>query len=179
MERIPLLWQEETVGEMTVETAGLYTCFSCACRLPGEGLWHVWLSGEGGELQLGLLEPAGETGTLRRKLSLRSWGRLGTLRCARLRPHGGMDADWRPVGQLPFRTPWLRRELAGRTDVLLRWEPGRTWVAVPFDAGRPFPLTQLFCLSRICSIRGREYAVFSFDSSETPCLPKDEKNRKK
>ena len=179
MERMPRRGQEETVGEMTVETAGLDTCFSCACRLPGEGLWHVWLSGEGGELQLGLLEPAGETGTLRRKLSLRSWGRLGTLRCARLRPHGGMDADWRPVGQLPFRTPWLRRELAGRTDVLLRSEPGRTWVAVPFDAGRPFPLTQLFCLSRICSIRGREYAEFSFDSSETPCLPKDEKNRKK
>ena len=30
MERIPLLWQEETVGELCVETVGLYTCFSCS-----------------------------------------------------------------------------------------------------------------------------------------------------
>ncbi|MBQ7778072.1 MAG: hypothetical protein IJ396_04130 [Oscillibacter sp.] len=175
MERFPLLWQEETVGTLTVETAGLYTCFSCSCRLPGEGMWHVWLVGESGELRLGLLEPAGERAVLRKRLSLRSWGQLGTLRCARLRPFGGGEADWWAGGQLPFRTPWLRRELAGRKDILLRTEQGRTWVAIPYEAEKPFPLTQLFCLCRICRIRGREYAVFSFDAAETPCLPEDEK----
>lgn len=173
MERIPLLWQEETVGELRVETVGLYTCFSCSCRLPGEGLWYVWLAGEGGELRLGLLEPVGDGAALKKKLSLRSWARLGQLRCARLRPAGGGEGDWRGVSQLPFRTPWLRRELAGRQDVLLRGAPGRTWVAVPYEAGRPFPLTQLFCLSRICRIRGRDYAVFAFDGGERPCLPEE------
>ena len=115
MERIPLLWQEETVGEMTVETAGLYTCFSCACRLPGEGLWHVWLSGEGGELQLGLLEPAGETGTLRRKLSLRSWGRLGTLRCARRCDDGARCGciGGKPRGGVPDLNPALTQLCRG------------------------------------------------------------------
>ena len=174
MERIPLLWQEETVGELCVETVGLYTCFSCSCRLPGEGLWYVWLAGDGGELRLGLLEPAEKDAVLKKRLSLRSWARLGQLRCARLRPAGGGEADWHRAVQLPFRTPWLRRELAGRQDVLLRRSPGRTWVAVPYEANRPFPLTQLFCLSRICRIWGRDYAVFSFDGAENPCVP--EKN---
>ena len=85
MERIPLLWQEKTVGDLSVETAGLYTCFSCSCRLPGEGLWYVWLVGDGGELRLGLLEPAEKGAVLKKRLSLRNWAGLGTLRCARLR----------------------------------------------------------------------------------------------
>jgi len=179
MERIPLLWQEETVGEMTVETVGLYTCFSCSCHLPDEGLWHVWLAGEGGEVRLGLLEPAGEKAVLKRRLSLRSWAGIGGLRCARLRrADGGREADWHTAVQLPFRTPWLRRELAGRADVLLRREPGRIWVAVPYEARKPFPLTQLFCLCRIRRIRGRDYVVFVFDGAETPRLPEDEKKTK-
>ena len=173
MERIPLLWQEKTVGDLSVETAGLYTCFSCSCRLPGEGLWYVWLVGDGGELRLGLLEPAEKGAVLKKRLSLRNWAGLGTLRCARLRPAGGAEEDWHEMVQLPLRTPWLRRELAGRSDILLRRSEGRTWLAVPYKAASPFPLTQLYCLSRICRIRGRDYAVFSFDGTERPCIPEE------
>ena len=173
MERIPLLWQEEKVGEMTVETVGLYTCFSCSCCLPEEGFWHVWLVGDKEEVRLGLLEPAGKCAVLKRRLSVRNWAKVGTLRYARLRCAGGNEMDWHSTSQLPFCTPWLRRELGGRTDLLVRKSPEQLWIAVPYETAKPFPLTQLFCLSRILRIQGREYVVFSFDGTEKPCMPEE------
>lgn len=168
MEQFPLLWRGTTVGEMTVETVGLYTCFRCTCRLPGDGLWHAWAVGEGGELRLGVLEPAGDRAVLRRRLSSRSWGHLGRLKCAQLRPAGEREEHWQPMPLLPFRTPWLRRELSSCGGILTRTEGGRRWIAVPYDSHRPFPLTQLFCLSSVRSIRGGEYVVFVFDENEVP-----------
>ena len=34
MDKYPLLWQEQSAGELTVTEEGLYTCLDCTCRLP-------------------------------------------------------------------------------------------------------------------------------------------------
>ena len=49
-------------------------------------------------------------------------------------------------------------------------ERSRRYVALPYDALRPFPLPALFCLARICRIGGRDYVVYAFDSGERPVL---------
>ena len=39
----------------------------------------------------------------------------------------------------------------------------RRELAVPYDVGRPFPLTALFCFAHIRRIHGRSYAIFAFN----------------
>ena len=45
---------------------------------------------------------------------------------------------------------------------------GRRELAVPYDVGRPFPLTALFCFAHIRRIHGRSYAIFAFNGEERP-----------
>ena len=170
MDKFPLMWKGKSMGELTVEQAGLYTWFDCRCRLPGEGLWCAWAVGEGGELRLGVLEPNGDRAVIRRRFSGRMAEPLGRLIRGELRPAAERTNTWSPV-QTPetlFRTPWLRRELKGVTGTLTRTENGRTLLALPYDRTRPFPLTRLFCFARLRGIRGGEYLVFCLDGNETP-----------
>ena len=54
-----------------------------------------------------------------------------------------------------------RASLSGRSR-------GRRELAVPYDVGRPFPLTALFCFAHIRRIHGRSYAIFAFNGEERP-----------
>ena len=60
-----------------------------------------------------------------------------------------------------------RRYIGRRTDPPLS-EQGRRELAVPYDVGRPFPLTALFCFAHIRRIHGRSYAIFAFNGEERP-----------
>ena len=42
MDKFPVVWKDQTVGELTTEQEALYTCFAVRCTLPGEGLWCAW-----------------------------------------------------------------------------------------------------------------------------------------
>ena len=64
MDKFPLYWNGQAVGEVTTEEEPLYTRFSACCRLPAEALWCVWLIGKQGELRLGVIEPNGAEAVL-------------------------------------------------------------------------------------------------------------------
>ena len=171
MDKFPLLWDGRSVGELTTEREALYTWFEARCRLPEKGLWCAWAVGDQGELRLGVLEPCGDRAAIRRRFSARLTGPVGRLQWGELRPaHPAEPGDWLPAAGELFRSPWLREQLQNASGVLTRQAAGRRYVALPYDAGWPFPLPALFCLARVCRIGGRDYVVYAFDSGERPVL---------
>ena len=169
MDKFPLCWRGKALGEMTVEAEILYSCFEVRCRLPWQGLWCVWLVGEGGELRLGILEPQGDSAAIRRRFSNRMTAPLGRILRGELRPVASNGtAAWEPMEENPFRTLWLRRQLQGMEKVLTRQIGSRRFLAAPYSEKARFPLPSLFCFARIRRIGGKEYAVFAFDEEEWP-----------
>ena len=71
MDKVPLYWENQVVGELMAEGEALYTWFSARSRLMGQGLWCAWAVGDRGEFRLGVLEPAGSQLTIRRRFSSR------------------------------------------------------------------------------------------------------------
>ena len=168
MDKFPLLWEGTALGELTVQREALYTSFTARCRLPGEGLWCAWAVGDRGELRLGVLEP--QSG-IKRRFSRQMTEPLGKLLRGELRPSSGTET-WTaaPEPDRLFRTPWLRKNLHGVHGVLTRTAAERRLVALPYDPGKPFPLTPMFCLARVRDIGGKRYAVYAFDEKEWPVL---------
>ena len=173
MDKYPLLWQGKSAGELTVTEEGLYTCFDCACRLPGEGIWCAWAVGADGQLRLGVLEPEGRRGRIRRRFSRQMTAPLGKLLRGEVRPAADRAEEWEPFSpqKHALRTPWLRQALAGTGGVLTRWADGKRWLAVPWDPSRPFPLVPIVCFAVLRRIRDRDYAVFVLDGEEWPQFP--------
>ena len=167
MDKFPLCWNGKALGEIEVKEESLYTCFDLRCRLPRQGLWCVWLVGENGDLRLGVPDVRGEDAWFHRRFSSRMTAPLGRILQGELRPAATGEAVWEPMKATAFRTPWLRHRLQ-EVKTLTRQEGGHRFVAVPYDAGAPFPLTAVFCFARIRRIGGKEYAVFAFDAEEWP-----------
>ena len=170
MDRSPVLLEGKTAGELTTEREALYTWFTARCRLPRKGLWCAWAVGERGELRLGVLEPAGEQSVIRRRFSDRMTAPLGRLLRGEIRPAGEREETWAPAPAPDrlFRTPWLRRQLQNTQGVLTRTEGERRFLAIPYDAKQPFPLTALFCFARLRPVGGKPYVVYGFDKEEWP-----------
>lgn len=173
MDKYPLLLEGKPAGEFTAEREGLYTWFSAQCPL-GPGLWCAWAVGDRGELRLGVLEPEGKQGVIRRRFSGRLTAPLGRLLRGEVRPAGTREAeDWAPApapDQL-FRAPWLRRRLGGLQGALTRRAGDVRYLALPYDPGKPFPLTTLFCFARLRRIGQGAFLVFAFDGEERPLFP--------
>lgn len=170
MDKFPVLLDGRPNGELSVEQEGLYTCFSARCPL-SEGLWCAWAVGEQGELRLGVLEPEGRQGCIRRRFSRRLTAPLGRLLRGELRPAGAKEPEvWEavPDPERLFRAPWLRQRLRGVHGARTRTAGGRRWLALPCDPGKPFPLTTLFCFARLRRIGEAAYWVFAFDEREQP-----------
>ena len=175
MDKFPLMLNGKPAGELTAEREGLYTWFSARCPVPGEGLWCAWAVGDRGELRLGVLEPEGDQGFIRRRFSGRLTAPLGRLLRGEVRPAGAKAEpepwDPAPAPERLFRAPWLRQRLRGIQGALTRQEGAVRLLALPYDKGKPFPLTTLFCFARLRRIGGAEYAVFAFDGEERPIFP--------
>lgn len=175
VDKFPLLLDGRAAGELTVEREALYTWFDARCRLPEEGgLWCAWAVGQAGSLRLGVLEPTGREAAIRRRFSMRMTEPLGRLLRGEVRPAAEEDrGTWRavPEPETLFRAPWLRKRLRGADGALLRTGEGRSFLALPYDNERPFPLCTLFCFASIRSINGVKYAVFVFDGEERPVFP--------
>ncbi len=171
MDKFPLLMEGKAAGELTAEQEGLYTWFSARCPLRSEGLWCAWAVGDRGELRLGVLEPEGTQGCIRRRFSGRLTAPLGRLLRGEVRPAGAKETEsWEPAPAPDrlFRAPWLCRRLKGAQGALLRRAGETRYLALPYDPGKPFPLTTLFCFARLRSINGAPYVVYSFDPQDRP-----------
>lgn len=172
MERFPLILAGETVGEVTVERAGLYLSFSVRADLP-EGVWCVRLVGERGSLRLGVPEPKNGESVLRRRISGREAAAAGRFLRGEAESLLREEHGWEPVlrSSRLFRAGWLCRRLEPCRGALFRREDGRLLLALPYGERDPFGLETLFCFARIRQINGQEFAVFAFDGAEQPLFP--------
>lgn len=170
MDKFPMLWDGRPVGELTLEKEPLYTWFTVQCRMPEEGLWCAWVTGDQGELRLGILEPDGGCFGIRRRYSIRLTAPLGRVLNGEVRLAFNEEAEWEQVLE-PDRQicdPWLRKQIGGRRDVLMRFDAEHTYLAVPYDKEKPFPMLPLFCFAVIRVIQKQSYAVFAFDKKHRP-----------
>lgn len=174
MDKFPLLKDGVPAGELTTEREALYTWFTARGPLPdadGKTLWCAWIVGERDELRLGILEPSRDGGVIRRRFSERMTRPLGRLLRGEIRPAGVRETEtWEAVTapERLFRAPWLRQRLKGVQGVLTRSAGGCKYLALPYDKGKPFPLTTLFCFARVRPIGEKQYVVYAFDTGETP-----------
>lgn len=171
MDKYPIVLDGKAVGELQVTQEGLYTSFAAACCLPPQKLFRLFAVGEGGELRLGIPEPAGAQYALRRSLTARETASAGRLLRGELRPCADQEeCGWSPAAfpERLFRSAFLRERLHGMTGALTRQEKEIRSLALPFDNRSPFPLTPLFCFASVRRINGKAYAVFSFDREEYP-----------
>lgn len=168
MDKFPMRWKKQTAGELTVEKDRLYTWFTVRASLPEEGLWCAWAIGSEGELRLGVLEPAGDCVTIRRRFSERLVSPLGRLLGGEIRPVSGKQETWESVAEPDrlFRTPWLRKQLHRRKGILTRQSGARRLVAIPYDKDNPFPLAAMFCFAALEVIEEKKYLIFAFDDKE-------------
>ena len=170
MDKYPLLLEGKPAGELTTQREGLYTWFSARCPLP-EGLWCAWAVGDRGELRLGVLEPSERQGTIRRRFSRQLTAPLGRLLRGEVRPAGAREPEvWEPAAEPErlFRSPWLRQRLRGAQGALTRREGETRYLALPYDSGRAFPLTTLFCFAQVRRVGEGLYVVYAFDGQERP-----------
>lgn len=173
MDKFPLYGEHAILGELTAQQEGLYTWLEARGRLPGPGLWCAWVVGEGGELRLGVLEPAGERATIRRRFSGRITKPLGKILRGEIRAASAGETAWEPLGdpRRLFRSPYLVEQLQKTEGALTRPAGEGRLVALPYDPQKPFGLTRMFCFAQVTAIHGRDFAVFSFDKKEMPRFP--------
>ena len=135
------------------------TCFTVEGRVP-PGLYRVYARGRRGELLLGVWEG----GVLRRRFSRALTGPIGPVERGCVR--SSRVEEWRPAPAERF-PGWPAAGGLCRPS-------GEGWeLALPFDGNGPFPIPALFCLARIATVAGRPCAVFRFDGTGWPVLPKN------
>jgi len=172
MDGYPVVLNGAAAGRMTVSREGLYNVFDVACRPEETTVFRAFAVGERGELRLGVPVPEhGGLFTVRTRVSVRESEKIGRpLRCElRTAEDGGTWQETAAPTEL-FRSPELRRELAGVSFALFRRTEGRLVLALPFEPGDAFPLPERFCCARTAMAEGRLCAVFTFDSEEKPLL---------
>ena len=174
MERVELYCQERPRGEITLDPRGSRTRVRASMDDPGDGLYRAALLGERGELLLGVLEPTEGRLVLRRELYSRDIARLGPLRRGEARRSFRFGEEaWRETEEPDrlFRSPFLRSRLTACRRAWWRREGDRLILALPLEAGKPFPLEILFCLARVREVEGMTCAVYAFDGGEEPLPP--------
>ena len=140
----------------------------------GDGLYKAYAVGAGGSFLLGTMLPENGTLCLRRTLTVDSLKRQGVwpvkgVECRMSHPFQGASLS------IPWADEILRRSARRLSrHTVRRWGEGFTLI-VPFDTRVPFPMTPLFCLSRVENGR----LIFSFREDGTPYILKpDGKDRK-
>ena len=167
-------------GSFTAQLQGQKTVFTITARDGGKGLYKAFLCGSAGRLPLGSLLPQGGSLYLKRSVPNETLKCIGKLQRGEgilsfLSPKAqSVPEGWRqePNPQRLFQDPLLSRALGQTSGALVREAGDRTLLALPIYGG-VFPLTPLFCLSRIETLDGRDYAVFCVTKDGVPGIPGD------
>lgn len=163
------VWEEGALVQMQV-------------RRPDDrrGLYKVWIHGGSGRLLLGTLVPEQGELRLRRRLTRsqlehdRCWPILGGESVLAFSfGQEGWQREEHP--ERLVNDVVLRQALKGQS-MLLRQLGNGFLLSAPFDTGRPFPLTPLFCLSKVEGGRQGNRVVFSFDPEGNPILPHNQRH---
>ena len=157
----PIYHDGKQCGILDVSNIDEDTCFDLSGD--ADGLYRVWVEGEQGELPLGIME----NGRLHRRFSLQMTRPIGRPICARIESLACVNTQWRAVTVGEF-TGWPLPD-----DACCR-QTGRQYeLALPYDDKDNFPLLSLFCFAKICTMAGRDYAVFCFDDKWNPVMRKN------
>ena len=165
-------------GRLYVRQEGMLVGMEAVRANDGRGLYKVWIRGQTGQLLLGTLTPEGGGLRLRRRLSRTELERSGcwpvtggevvlAFSFDRAKPSSWTRTD-HPEQLLHDEI--LARSVRGRT-MLLRRNTNGFCLAARFDPGHPFPVTPLFCLSRVDRLDGAYHLLFEFDTQGNPILP--------
>lgn len=80
-----------------------------------------------------------------------------------------MEISWANYDGRPFfRKARLSLALSRLDGVRIRREKGRTKLAIPYEEGKEFPLTELFCFAQMRRIDGKCFVVYTFDDRKNP-----------
>lgn len=165
-------------GRLYVRQEGMLVCMEAARPNDGRGLYKVWIRGATGRLLIGTLAPEGGGLRLRRRLSRTELERSGcwpvtggevilTFAFDRSRPSSWTRTDH---PERLVHDEVLARSVRGHT-MLLRRNANGFCLAARFDPDHPFPVTPLFCLTRVERLDGVYHLLFEFDVHGNPILP--------
>lgn len=153
--------------------------FRCEIPTRRDGLYKVWLRGDGGEMLLGTPTPEGESMCLCRTVSREELRRCGcwpvrSARCVmaypfrqQRQPDDGWYWEQDPARFVDRET----RELGVWRRMLCRKGEGYVELACCAVGAVPMPLVHLFCLADVRQLRGEKYMVWRFSSDGTPSFP--------
>ena len=139
------------------------TVFEVTLYEPLQGIHRIVIEGDRSELLLGVLD-TGQT-VLRRRLSLAVTEKAGHFCKARAERCGVPRQEWHAVGEGEFAELLLPR------GALCRKDGARRYLAIPWQEGEAFPLTELFCFASFRTMGGREWVFFAFDETGNPVFP--------
>ena len=142
----------------------------------GDGIYKVWIRGEGEEVLLGTLVPERGRLLLCRTISLaelqkRACWPVRGARCAMTysfsRDNRGSDG-WGWTQSPQNLTDAETKSLGQWRPMLSRRGEGFAELAVPLRKNDPLPLSHLFCLAEPRCIRGELHLVWRFDENGHP-----------
>ena len=150
--------------------------FRCERSLSGDGIYKVWIWGDGGEMLLGTLVPEGDRLILGRAIWQMELRRSGCWpvrggRCRLAVPFSTRQPDGWYWEEDPAR--FVDRETVEIGEwrrMLARKTKEGTKLALPWRREESIPLAALFCLAGVEQIRGECCLVWKFDSAGKPCL---------
>ena len=178
MERVKIYCRGECRGEAALKEDGARVEICAEIADPGDGLYRAVLTGDRGELPLGVMEPRGGMLTLRRRPELCEVARVGGGRCIRVGcsfPFGKTRTWTRtdePGGLVC--DDFLCERLARQPYAWWRRGGEKLFIALPLKTDAPFPLEALFCLARVERVEGEVCAVYAFDKSGIPACECDD-----
>ena len=149
--------------------------FLCRRHLHTDGLYKVWIRGDGGEILLGTMAPEGNALTLRRSV----WGgeleRYGCwpVRSARCRmAYSFQKRDEWCWEEMPQRlVDRETAEIAEWSRMLYRKRQDGFQLAVPYRDGCTLPLAHLFCMAQSEMIGKQLGLIWHFDAGGHPVWP--------
>ena len=151
--------------------------FRCERALNREGLYKVWIRGDGGELLLGTLVPEGDRLMLGRAVWPMELRRCGCWpvrggRCNMVFRFQNQTGDGWRWEQNPQQFVDAETAHMGEWRAMLCYKgKDELWLACPLQKDRPIPLAALFCLAKPQRIRGDLCLVWRFDGRGRPCQP--------
>ena len=162
-------------GKLRVWEDGGRVFFRCERALSRDGIYKVWVWGDGGEILLGTMIPEGERLVLGRAIWQMELIRSGCWpvrggRCRLAAPFAGKTGDGWCWEDDPAR--FVDAETAALGEwrrMLVRRRDSGTELAVPWRREEPIPLSALFCLAEQEQIRGEVCLVWKFDCRGRPC----------